>query len=85
MTTIETTILSDCLAQLERERQAIAQAISKMHDHLDADFERFLWDRLNWQGRKLRQAESVLTAHNEEVCPSLREEPANDWRGVATL
>lgn len=68
MTTIETTIISDCLAQIERDRQAIAQAISKMHESLDADFERYLWDRLNWQGRKLRQAESVITDHAAAAC-----------------
>ena len=85
MTTIETTILSLALAEIETARQRIAQACSKEHNRLDDGFEREVWDRLAWMSKQLRRAEAVLTAHNEEACPLLREEPADDWRGAMTL
>lgn len=85
MKTIETTIMADALAQVEIARQRIAQACTKEHDRLDESFEREIWDRLAWISKQLRRAESVLTAHTEEMCPSLREEPVDDWRGVMTI
>lgn len=85
MKTIETTILGDALAQIEQQRQAIARALLLENDRLDDDFAKHIWERLAWISKQLRRAESELTAHNEEACPALREEPANDWRGVMTL
>ncbi len=85
MTTIETTIMADALAQIEQQRQAIGRALRIEEARLDEDFAKHLWDRLAWMSRQLRRAEAMLTSHNEEACPSLREESADDWRGAMTL